>query len=85
MAAVLVIYRVPMRVGRMVRAGESSLPWLAPFFWGAGHNAALSQSFWLQRAMYIAAAALVLALAIPPRRGKGQGVKVVPASGSSAL
>ena len=78
LAAFLLIYRPPMSLGQMAHGINSTLPWVAPAFWSQGGNAALSLG--LQVAVYLAAAAYVLAivLAIPRRQAERQGEAAHP-------
>ena len=78
LAAFLLIYRPPMSLGQMAHGINSTLPWVAPAFWSQGGNAALSLG--LQVAVYLAAAACVLAivLALPRRQAERQGAAAHP-------
>ena len=69
--ALLFIYHPPLTHAQVLHVSEAVLPWAVGMI-GGGWNSALSQG--LQIALYLAAAALVLAiaLAIPRRSGKGR-------------
>lgn len=77
--ALLAIYR-PLLGSSDFDGFEVTVPWLAPMYWGREGNVAISIG--LQIALYIAAAALAVAvvLALPSRHARGRDVSTVPVS-----
>ena len=84
-AAVLVIYRPPVSYVQMLHVRDALLPWAAPMIWSCGWNMALSLA--LQIAMYLAAAAYIVAivLASPQRTTGRQSAALLSVNGPSAL